>query len=160
MSKIFNYYENNIDHTWYDSSNIVYSECEDIPDDYKNLKVVFKNGTQYEYYNIDVNDYILFREAASQGKELNSRIKSKNYPYKKLDNADLELINEDLMFRTQNGIFIDDGDEGVLKIKNKSNEILYSVDYLEEDFDVAKCVEGILKSVGIATKIINKSFVL
>lgn len=159
MSKIFNYYENNIDHTWYDSSNIVYSECEDIPDDYKNLKVVFKNGTQYEYYNIDVNDYILFREAASQGKELNSRIKSKNYPYKKLDNADLELINEDLMFRTQNGIFIEDKDS-ILKIKNKSNEILYSADYSDEYFDFGKCVEEILKSVGFAAKLLNKDLKL
>ena len=159
MSKIFNYYENNIDHTWYDSSNIVYSECIDNPNDYKTLKVVFKNGTQYQYDNLDVNDYILFREAASQGKELNSRIKSKNYPYKKLNDADLELINEDLAFRTQNGILIEDSNS-ILTVRNKSNEILYSADFSVEDFDVAKCVEEILKSVGFATKIINKDLVL
>ena len=55
MSKIFNYYSDKVDHTWYNSSNIVYSECIDHDDALKTLKVVFANGTQYAYYDVDVN---------------------------------------------------------------------------------------------------------
>ena len=29
MSKIYNVYENKLDRTWYQSSNILYSECDD-----------------------------------------------------------------------------------------------------------------------------------
>ena len=49
MAKLFNYYsklnENTgIDKSWYQSSNVLYSECIDVEDELKTLKVVFKNG--------------------------------------------------------------------------------------------------------------------
>ena len=82
MAKLFNYYsklnENTgIDKSWYQSSNVLYSECIDVEDELKTLKVVFKNGTQYQYEDVDVNDYLLFRDAESQGQALNKIIKKK-----------------------------------------------------------------------------------
>ena len=79
MAKMFNYYANDVDHTWYDSSNIKYSECIDKENSLKTLKVVFNNGSQYEYRGVDVNDYLMFREDMSQGKALCKYIKSKGY---------------------------------------------------------------------------------
>ena len=43
MSKIYNLYENDLDRTWYDSSNVLYSECDDVTDGLKVLRVTFKN---------------------------------------------------------------------------------------------------------------------
>ena len=92
---IFNKYENNIDKTWYQSSNVVYSECEDKVNDYKELKVVFKNGSTYVYHKLDVKDYLMFRNASSQGKALNEYIKK--YEYEKCENSDLTEINNELL---------------------------------------------------------------
>lgn len=41
MSKLLNVYSDNIDRTWYKSSNILYSECIDNDNKPKTLKVVF-----------------------------------------------------------------------------------------------------------------------
>lgn len=95
MSKLFNFYRNNVDKTWYNSSNVVYSECLDPEDDFKELKVVFANGNTYKYKDVDVNDYLLFREAESQGKALNKYIKSKGYEYEKMEDSDLAAIQEE-----------------------------------------------------------------
>jgi len=104
MSKKFNLYCNGVDKTWYDSSNVVYTECIDNENKPKTLKVVFSNGTQYQYNDVDVRDYLLLRENSSQGKALNRLIKEKKYEYKKLENADLDAINEELFFRSKKGI--------------------------------------------------------
>ena len=71
MSKIFGYYEDKgngigVKHTWYDSSNVKYSECVDENNKLKTLKVVFSNGTQYQYNNVDVRDFLLFENDSSQ----------------------------------------------------------------------------------------------
>ena len=44
MSKTYNVYENKLDRTWYQSSNILYSECDDKENELKTLRIVFKNG--------------------------------------------------------------------------------------------------------------------
>ena len=70
--------EKRLDRAWYSSSNIVYSECDDNKDNYKTLRVVFKNGSCYEYKNIDVMDYLMFMHGGldgSNGKALNKFIK-------------------------------------------------------------------------------------
>lgn len=123
MSKIFGFYANDIDKTWYQSSNIKYSECIDNDNDFKTLKVVFNNATQYQYNKVDVRDYILFRDAPSQGKALNEYIKAKGYEYEKLDNADLATLDGELTFRMEGGIFvIYDGEKFTMK-DNKDNII-------------------------------------
>ena len=87
--------EKKLDKAWYSSSNIVYSECEDKENDFKTLRVVFKNGNCYEYYKISVQDYLMFMHGGldgSNGKALNEFIKSKKYEYKKINDADLVEI--------------------------------------------------------------------
>lgn len=100
MGIILNKYDekNKIDYTWYDSSNILYSECVDKENDFKELMVTFKNGSQYRYKNVDVNDYLMFRMGGldgSQGKAFNVYIKPK-YECEKIENKDINLINEQL----------------------------------------------------------------
>ena len=123
MSKIFGFYANNVDKVWYQSSNIKYSECIDHDDALKTLKVVFNNGTQYEYKNVSVQNYLFFRDATSQGKALNEYIKSKGYEYEKLENANMEDLESELNFRTEGGIFVlYDGETFTMK-DNKDNVI-------------------------------------
>lgn len=94
MGKIISSYSGNIDKCWYDSSNVVYSECIDHEDALKEVKVVFKNGNEYTYKEVPVQDYLMFREAPSQGKALNSIIKK--YEFVKSENKrDLEQLNEE-----------------------------------------------------------------
>lgn len=124
MSKIFNYYSNNIDYTWYESSNIKYSECIDNENELKKLKVTFNNGSTYQYDNVHVNDYLLFRENASQGKALNTYIKSKQYPYTKIESKDLNLLNEELQFRQSSGVFIIISQDETI-IKDCFDKIIY-----------------------------------
>ena len=84
----FRYYdeEKKVDHVWYDSSNILYSECDDIPDSLKTLRITFKGGDTYRYDDVDVNDYVLFASGgpdASNGKAFNRFIRK--YKYEKID---------------------------------------------------------------------------
>jgi hypothetical protein len=123
MSKIFGFYANDEDTQWYQSSNIKYSKCLDHDNSLKTLRVVFNNGTQYEYKNVSVQDYLFFRDSDSQGKALNQYIKGKNYEYEKLENADMQALEDELNFRMENGIFVlYDGDKFIIK-DNKDNVI-------------------------------------
>lgn len=106
MARMFNYYANNVDRTWYESSNIKYSECIDNENSLKTLRVVFTNGSEYEYVGVDVNDYLLFRDDLSQGSALNKYIKSREYEYKKLDNVDVSVLDDELLFRSKGGYYI------------------------------------------------------
>lgn len=94
---VFRYYDKDakIDRAWYNSSNVLYSECEDIENDYKVLKVVFKGGATYKYTNVDVNDYLMFMAGGldgSNGKALNKFIKAK-CPYEKVEDTSPEQLN-------------------------------------------------------------------
>jgi len=155
MSKIFNIYTKNKDGIdteccWYKSSNVVYTECIDNENKPKTLKVVFSNGTQYQYNDVDVRDYLIFKNDQSQGKALNRLIKEKKYEYVKLEDADLDAINDELFFRSGNGFYVENNDE-FFEIKNNKDESVFKLSKpLEEDyFDL---VMDILKSVGIVTK--------
>ena len=132
MSKIFNLYAKNkdgidVDRTWYQSSNIKYSECLDYDNRLKTLKVVFNNGTQYEYKNVNSQDFLLFRDASSQGKALNEYIKSKGYEYEKLENADLAALDSELTFRMEDGIFVF-YDNGKFTMKDNKDRIICEKD--------------------------------
>lgn len=86
--------EKRLDRVWYDSSNILYSECDDNLNELKTLRVTFKNGATYQYESVDVNDYLLFVNGGldgSNGKALNKYIKPK-YEFNKVKNADIDLI--------------------------------------------------------------------
>ena len=98
---LYRKYDNDkkIDIAWYDSSNIVYSECDDNLDDYKTLRVVFKNGSRYEYKNVSVQDYLMFMRGGldgSNGKALNKFIKENKYEYEKLESVDVSKLKEEM----------------------------------------------------------------
>lgn len=83
MGKILSIYSNNKDRAWFDSSNVLYAECDDKTNDLKEVKVVFKNGGTYLYHKVKVNDWLMFRESASIGKGFNAYIKP--YEYEKVE---------------------------------------------------------------------------
>lgn len=84
---------------WYDSSMMVYSEMVEHENENKGeLYVVFKNGSRYVYHDVSFEDYVLLIAGgtdASQGKTLSKIIKGK-YEYERVDDADLNLIEEEL----------------------------------------------------------------
>ena len=132
MSKLFNYYQDNIDHTWYKSSNVKYSECIDNDNALKTLRIVFNNGTQYEYENVDVRDYLIFRDSDSQGKSLNRLIKEKKYEYKKLDNVNVDVLEEEYQLRSGNAYFINNNE--FFEITNNKGISTFKLDKaLDED---------------------------
>ena len=92
MSIIYTKYMNSTDHTWYKSSNILYSECKDDNSEYKPLKITFKNGRTYKYNAVTVEDYIYFKMHESQGKAFNERIKK--YEAVRLPDIDPEELNK------------------------------------------------------------------
>jgi hypothetical protein len=90
--------EKRLDRVWYNSSNVFYSECEDIVDDYKILRVVFNNGATYEYKNVDVNDYVMFVRGGldgSNGRALNKFIKPK-CECERIEDLGKERLTEEL----------------------------------------------------------------
>ena len=91
MAIVYNKYSNNRDHTWYDSSNVVYSVCYDANTEKKVVKIVFKQGRTYLYRDVDVNDYLLFKTAESTGKSVNDFI-IKKYKSVRLPDTDLGTI--------------------------------------------------------------------
>jgi hypothetical protein len=97
---LFRYYDKDkrIDKAWYDSSNIIYSECDDNENDFKTLRIVFKRGDMYEYSKVDVKDYLMFMAGGidgSNGKAFHKFILPK-YEAKKLEHVDLNALNDDL----------------------------------------------------------------
>ena len=130
--KIFNYYDDEtlIDRTWYKSSNVIYSECYDKPNDLKEVKIVFTTGRCYLYKDVDVNDYVVFRESSSQGKALNRLIKKKEdgkpfYECVRLEDVDVDKIKEEMENYNSIPIFEIDEESGNFQIKI-NNKISYS----------------------------------
>lgn len=146
--KLFNYYSDNIDYTWYQSSNIKYSECIDNDNELKTLKIVFNNGKQYEYEKINVFDYLKFRDADSQGKAFNQFIKK--YEFNKLEDYDLNKLDEEYVFRTGRGIQIEVKDETINLYDTKNKQIV-SID-LKENKEPKDLISTVLKSVGYNVK--------
>ncbi|MBP5177678.1 MAG: KTSC domain-containing protein, partial [Clostridia bacterium] len=76
--------EKKLDRVWFDSSNVVYSECDDNVDDLKTLRVVFKTGDLYQYKDVDVKDYLMFIAGGTQGsngKAFYKFIRAKGYNF-------------------------------------------------------------------------------
>lgn len=147
MSKLLNVYNDNIDRTWYKSSNILYSECIDNDNKPKTLKVVFSNGRQYQYNDVDVRDYLFFRDGESQGKSLNSYIKK--YACTRLEDVNVDVINEEYTYRSHNGMFMNNNDK--FTIKDHAGVVLYELDK-SLDADTYDMINDILLSVGIKIK--------
>ena len=151
--KIFNFYSNDVDRTWYQSSNIKYSECIDHDNELKTLIVVFNNGTQYRYEKVDVRDYLLFKNDESQGRALNQYIKTKGYAYEKMENADLATLDGELSFRMEGGVFID-YDGKIIKMRNSKDEVVFEKE-AKLDREALNVICGILVASGKDVKLIT-----
>ena len=92
MAIIYNKYINNRDHNWYDSSNVLYSVCYDTNADKKTLKIVFKQGRTYLYKDVNVNDYLMFKNSESHGKSVNEYI-IKKYKGVRLSDTSEDTLN-------------------------------------------------------------------
>ena len=76
----------------YNSSNILASEYNKTS---KDLIITFGYGGKYKYLEVSLTDFTRFESAESQGKVLNSHIKT-NYGFEKLENGDVKLIKESI----------------------------------------------------------------
>ena len=139
MAKILSVYENEVERTWYDSSNVFYSECDDTNNIEKNLRITFKDGRTYEYEVVNFYDYLSFRDAESQGKILNKLIKSCKTT--KLDNKDVAVLKEELETK------LNTNQETSLKDE-------YSVVIKENDFDVMQD-NNVIKTISLNDTNVN-----
>ena len=132
----YNYYnqEKELDRAWFDSSNILYGECDDSSNSQeKNVTLVFKGGIQYLYKNVNIGDWMDFKMSQSQGKALNEIFKAKGYEYSKLEErVDLEKLEKEFVIRSNNGVYMEfvndeDSESDYLKVINcKDDVILYT----------------------------------
>lgn len=90
--KTYSKYENNQEFCWLDSSNIIFSKCYDNPGDLKVVKIIFKDGRTYLYKDVNVNDYISFRDAESNGQAFIKHIKK--YSATRIQDTDLDKLEE------------------------------------------------------------------
>lgn len=150
MAKIFNYYKNDVDHTWYDSSNLLYTEMIDRDNALKTLKVTFKNGKEYQYDNVNINDYLLIRESESTGKEFNKIIKEKQLVGTLVGEIDPQLLKEEYAFRSGNGYSLKKSDSNLIITDSKDKEIF------NEDIsklDKIDLVKKVMESLNMIVKI-------
>lgn len=84
--------ENGTIENLYDSSNILASKYDT---NSKKLAIIFSNGRQYLYHDVNRSDYDIFESAESQGKMLHSTIKK--YKVERVDDVtDTNIIVEQI----------------------------------------------------------------
>ena len=127
MSLVLNQYKDNVDRCWYDSSNVVFSECMDYEDALKDLKVVFKGGRTYLYKEVDVRDYVLFKMDSSQGKALNKYI-IKHYETVRLTDTNMEELEK----LKEKIIAENAGKENSIQDKPEDGISMHRIEYDEE----------------------------
>lgn len=121
---VYNKYLDNQDYTWYDSSNVLFSKCYDDPNsNTKTLKIVFKNGRTYIYKDVDINDYLTFKTAQSNGQAVNTSI-IKKYKGVRISDTDVDKLTE---LREK---FINDEKE---ISETPLKDLIYKVDYNEQN---------------------------
>lgn len=164
MSVILNVYKDNVDYTWYDSSNVLYSECYDKDNDLKDLKIVFKGGRTYLYEKIDVNDYLMFRNDLSQGKALNKFIIVKDvngnpkHNVIRLPDTDLnELENNRLMIMEERNKPVEDTINTIYHIEldesNGNVKLLFEDKVIFEGVENKISIFKLLKALNIRADI-------
>lgn len=130
----FSYYIDNVkDKAWFDSSNVVYGECDESDTQYKTVRIVFKNGSTYEYKDVLVADWVSFKNADSQGKALNEYFKKNGYEYKRIDNTDLEVLEKELSLKQEYDIILKVDNEKLIVIDNVTDNELYSMEFPGEE---------------------------
>jgi len=62
----------------------------------RDLIIIFKNGGQYKYPNVELTDYTRFETADSNGTTFNTYIKKKYTNFEKLDKVDVSVILKEI----------------------------------------------------------------
>lgn len=153
MSKIYNVYENDVDKTWYDSSNVIYTECDDIANSLKVLRIYFKSGRVYQYANVNVNDYLLFREDVSQGKAFTKIIKK--YPCERLEDVDIQTITDALIALQEKDKEVD-----ILTLLEEFSGIVNIIQHLKKSIKNTKPSENQLSVLMHYINEINKELII
>lgn len=124
--KTYTKYENSQEFCWYNSTNIIFSKCYDNPGNEKVVKIIFKNGRTYLYRDVDVNDYIMFRDAESNGSAFTKYIKK--YTATRIQDTNMDKL-EALKQK-----FIDDNQEVQ---EAKVSDLCYVIEYCEKTGEFA-----------------------
>ena len=151
---LFSYYiEDKMDKAWFDSSNIYYAECDESDTQFKTVRVIFKNGAIYQYEQVKVFDWTMFKNAESQGKKLNELFKKAGYKYEKIGTANIEELKDEYVFRSGKGytLYINDGK---LKLMDYQDVIKYTMELPEES--VINDIKSMLESIGNVVRIKNE----
>ena len=151
---LFSYYiEDKMDKAWFDSSNIYYAECDESDTQFKTVRVIFKNGAIYQYEQVKVFDWTMFKNAESQGKKLNELFKKAGYKYEKIGTANIEELQDEYVFRSGKGytLYINDGK---LTLMDYQDAIKYTMELPEES--VVNDIKSMLESIGNVVRIKNE----
>ena len=151
---LFSYYiEDKMDKAWFDSSNIYYAECDESDTQFKTVRVIFKNGAIYQYKQVKVFDWTMFKNAESQGKKLNELFKKAGYKYEKIGTANIEELKDEYVFRSGKGytLYINDGK---LTLMDYQDVIKYTMELPEES--VVNDIKSMLESIGNVVRIKNE----
>ena len=151
---LFSYYiEDKMDKAWFDSSNIYYAECDESDTQFKTVRVIFKNGAIYQYEQVKVFDWTMFKNAESQGKKLNELFKKAGYKYEKIGTANIEELQDEYVFRSGKGytLYINDGK---LTLMDYQDVIKYTMALPEES--VINDIKSMLESIGNVVRIKNE----
>lgn len=151
---LFSYYiEDKMDKAWFDSSNIYYAECDESDTQFKTVRVIFKNGAIYQYEQVKVFDWTMFKNAESQGKKLNELFKKSGYKYEKIGTANIEELQDEYVFRSGKGytLYINDGK---LTLMDYQDVIKYTMELPEES--IVNGIKSMLESIGNVVRIKNE----
>lgn len=149
----FSYYIDDVkDKAWFESSNIVYGECDESDTQYKTVRIVFKNGSTYQYDDVLVSDWVTFKNSDSQGKALKEHFIKPGYKYKRIENANLEALEDEYATRSGNDFIlkVDTDNMKLSLVDNKDNE-KYSMDYPGEE--ITNDIKSMLESINLRIRI-------
>lgn len=157
MLKFSFYIEDKIDKAWFDSSNVVYGECDESNDQFKTVRIVFNNGSTYQYEKVLVSDWVSFKHAESQGKALNLYFKKGGYKYERIEDADLDKLDKEFESKSKYNYIlkVDDENNKLLLIDNKLEEEKYSMDYPGEE--ITNSIKEMLESMNNKVNIENQN---
>ena len=155
MLKFSYYIDNVIDKAWFDSSNVVYAECDESYDQYKVVRIVFKNGSTYQYHDVLVSDWVSFKHADSQGKALNEYFKKPGYKYERIEDRNLEELESELNDKMDYdfNLVVDNENNLLSLVDNKVNEEKYSMPYPGEE--ITNSIKGLLESIGYSVRYVS-----
>lgn len=148
----FSYYIDDVkDRAWFESSNVVYGECDESNTQFKTVRIVFKNGSTYQYKDVHVADWVSFKNAESQGKALNEHFKKAGYKYERVEDANLDELEKELESRVSIDYILKVNNDKMTLIDNKKGVELYTMDYPGEE--ITTSIKGLLESLNYNIKI-------